>query len=71
MEKKLNLQQRITKATQEIQYHQKELCLELIGKQEWYTELEIAWRIKQLKLWTNYLRNTCLMHGLHFSKMLL
>ena len=71
MEKKLNLQQRINKATQEIQYHQKELCLLLSCDWEWCTELEIAWEIEQLKLWTNYLRNTCLMHGIHFSKMLL
>lgn len=67
MKKKLNLQQRINKATQEIQYHQKELCLDLIYNHP----CSIEYDIDKLKLWTNYLRNTCLMHGIHFSKMLL
>ena len=67
MEKKINLQQRITKAQGEIQYHQKELCLDLIYDNTYSIEYDMH----KLKLWTNYLRNTCLMHGIHFSKMLL
>ena len=67
MEKKLNLQQRIDKATQEIHYHQKELCLDLI----YDCPYSIEYDIHELKLWTNYLRNTCEMHGIRFSKMLL
>ena len=67
MEKKLNLQQRITKAQSEIQYYQKDLCLVLIHNYTYFIEEDI----RKLKLWTNYLRNTCLMHGIHFSKMLL
>lgn len=67
MEKKLNLQQRINKATQEIHYYQKELCLDLIYNYTYSIEDDTI----KLKQWTNYLRNTCLMHGIHFSKMLL
>ena len=67
MEKKLNLQQRINKATQEIQYHQKELCLDLAYNLNYNAEYDIH----KLRLWTTYLHNTCLMHGIRFSKMLL
>lgn len=67
MEKKINLQQRITKAQWEIHYYQKELCLDLVYDNSYSIEYDLH----KLKLWTNYLRNTCLMHGIHFSKMLL
>ena len=67
MKKKLNLQQRIELARWEIQYHQKELCLDLIHNFTYSTERDIY----KLKIWSNYLRNTCLMHGIDFSKMLL
>ena len=67
MEKKLNLKQRITKAQWEIHYYQKELCLDLIYNNTYSVDYDIH----RLTLWTNYLRNTCLMHGIHFSKMLL
>lgn len=67
MKKNFNLQQRIEKARLEIQYHQKELCLDLVHNCKYSVEYDID----KLKLWTNYLRNTCLMHGIHFSKMLL
>ena len=67
MEKKINLKQRITKAQSEIQYYQKELCFDLIYDNTYYIEFDLH----KLKLWTNYLRNTCLMHGINFSKMLL
>ena len=67
MEKKLNLKQRIDFATTEIHYHQKQLCMDLAYNYNYSVEYDIH----KLKLWTNYLRNTCLMHGIHFSKMLL
>ena len=67
MKKQLNLQQRIEKARWEIQYHQKELCLDLIYNSSYCIEYDLH----KLKLWSNYLRNTCLMHGINFSKMLL
>ena len=67
MEKKLNLKERITKAQWEIQFYQKELCLDLVYDNTYSIEYDIH----KLKLWSNYLRNTCLVHGIHFSKMLL
>ena len=67
MKTKLNLKQRITKAQWEIQFWQKELCLDLIDDNTYSIEYDLH----KLKLWTNYQRNTCLMHGIHLSKMLL
>lgn len=67
MEKKLTLKQRIISAQWEIQFYQKELCLDLVYDNTYSIEYDIH----KLKLWTNYIRNTCLMHGINFSKMLL
>ena len=67
MEKKLNLQERITKATDTIQFYQKASCMDFAREIDVMAEFRFA----RMKRWTIYLRNTCMMHGIPFSKMLL
>lgn len=66
---KMNLHQRLQKASKEIDWYQKELCMDLLNYGE--KSASVEWDLCRLKYWTKYVKNTCEMHGLTFNVLLL